>query len=173
MSESKEMDNNDEANASDCMVGEQPLGKLQQEWKSMELALSGLRVQVTAIQQQLRQLDKVTRKEMRQLEKDVQKSKNKGNRKPSGFAKPSKISKELCDFMGKEDGAEVARTEVTQFVISYIKQNKLAESKNIKPDKKLSTLLGVENDNENVTYFNIQKYMNRHFPKSKANTAVN
>ena len=172
MSENKDMDSNDEANASDCMVGE-PIGKLQQEWKSMELALSGLRAQVTAIQQQLRQLDKVTRKEMRQLEKDVLKSKNKGNRKPSGFAKPSKISKELCDFMGKEDGAEVARTEVTQYVISYIKQNKLAESKNIKPDKKLSTLLGVENDNENVTYFNIQKYMNRHFPKSKANTAVN
>ena len=94
---------------------------------------------------------------------------NKGNRKPSGFAKPSKISSELCEFMGKENGAEVARTEVTQFVIAYIKQNKLAESKNIIPDKKLTALLGIENNSdENVTYFNIQKYMNRHFPKASS-----
>ena len=32
----------------------------------------------------------------------------------------------------------------------------------ILPDKTLETLLGVENDDQ-VTYFNLQKYMNVHF----------
>ena len=155
------------SNENHCLVGLTPFDKIQKEWKSMEESLSSLRSQVTAVQHQLRALEKTTMKEMRVLEKDVLKSKNKGNRKPSGFAKPSKISSELCEFMGKENGAEVARTEVTQFVIAYIKQNKLAESKNIIPDQKLTALLGIENNSEeNVTYFNIQKYMNRHFPKA-------
>tara|TARA_Y100000389_G_scaffold171120_1_gene178596 strand:+ start:14315 stop:14866 length:552 start_codon:yes stop_codon:yes gene_type:complete len=154
-------------NEDHCLVGVTPFDKLQKEWKSMEESLTALRSQVTSVQQQLRLLEKTTKKELRSLEKDVLKSKNKGNRKPSGFAKPSKISSELCEFMGKETGAEVARTEVTQFVIAYIKQNKLAESKNIIPDQKLTALLGIENNSEeNVTYFNIQKYMNRHFPKA-------
>ena len=155
------------SNENHCLVGLTPFDKIQKEWKSMEESLSSLRSQVTAVQHQLRALEKTTKKEMRVLEKDILKSKNKGNRKPSGFAKPSKISSELCEFMGKENGAEVARTEVTQFVIAYIKQNKLAESKNIIPDQKLTALLGIENNSEeNVTYFNIQKYMNRHFPKA-------
>ena len=101
----------------------------------------------------------------KQLKKEASKSKNRGNRAPSGFAKPSKISKELCSFMGKEEGAEVARTEVTKFVISYIKDNSLAESKDIKPDEKLAHLLGT-GDEDKVTYFNIQKYMNKHFTKA-------
>ena len=125
----------DVSNENHCLVGLTPFDKIQKEWKSMEESLSSLRSQVTAVQHQLRALEKTTKKEMRILEKDVLKSKNKGNRKPSGFAKPSKISSELCEFMGKENGAEVARTEVTQFVIAYIKQNKLAESKNIITDK--------------------------------------
>lgn len=174
MTDEMEVDTELAPKESDCLVGNSPLDKLHLEWKTMEQALGKLRCQVTAVQQQLRALEKSTRKEMRALEKDVMKSKNKGNRKPSGFAKPSKISKELCEFMGKEEGDEVARTEVTQYVIQYIKQNKLAESKNIKPDEKLGVLLGIENQDENVTYFNIQKYMNRHFPKSsKANAVTN
>lgn len=139
--------------------------QLELQWKNMELSLSTFKTQVTALQQQLRALEKATRRQVKQLKKEASKSKNRGNRAPSGFAKPSKISKELCTFMGKEEGAEVARTEVTKFVISYIKENSLAESKDIKPDEKLAGLLGI-GDDDKVTYFNIQKYMNKHFTKA-------
>ena len=62
----------------------------------------------------------------------------------------------------------LARTEVTQFVISYIKENDLAKSKDINPDEKLKALLGTK-EGDQVTYFNIQKFMNKHFTKkSKA-----
>jgi chromatin remodeling complex protein RSC6 len=141
------------------------VGQLEIQWKNMELSLSTFKTQVTALQQQLRALEKATHRQVKELKKESSKSKNRGNRAPSGFAKPSKISDELCTFMGKEEGAEVARTEVTKFVIAYIKHNSLAESKDIKPDEKLAVLLGLGEDDK-VTYFNIQKYMNKHFTKA-------
>tara|TARA_A200000113_G_scaffold225111_1_gene244900 strand:+ start:867 stop:1391 length:525 start_codon:yes stop_codon:yes gene_type:complete len=155
----------DNASISSNNSAVEEVDQLELQWKNMELSLSTFKTQVTALQQQLRALEKATRRQVKQLKKEASKSKNRGNRAPSGFAKPSKISKELCSFMGKEEGAEVARTEVTKFVISYIKDNSLAESKDIKPDEKLAHLLGT-GDEDKVTYFNIQKYMNKHFTKA-------
>ena len=71
--------------------------------------------------------------------------------------------------MDKPNGSEVARTEVTQFIISYIKNNDLQWKENrkiIKPDEALKSLLG--NGNDEVTYFNLQRYMNKHFLKNKS-----
>jgi chromatin remodeling complex protein RSC6 len=132
-------------------------------------SLSGFRTQINLIQQQLKQLEKNVKKQMKGLKKDIIKNKNKGNRKPSGFAKPSKVTKELCEFMNKTEGTEIARTEVTRALVSYIKTNKLeneTNSKIITPDQKLKFLLGIE-DGEEITYFNIQKYMNKHFLKAE------
>jgi len=130
--------------------------------------LSTFRTQITALQQQIRGLEKTVKNERKKLRKEAAKSKHHGNRKPSGFAKPSKISDELCKFMNKDEGTEIARTEVTQFIIKYISENKLQNPENRKiivPDESLGKLLGV-NDNEEVNYFNIQKFMNKHFHKS-------
>lgn len=127
--------------------------------------LTGFRSQITGIQMGIKTLEKVVKKEMKTLRKETTKYKQKGSRKPSGFAKPTKISKELCEFMGKEAGTELARTEVTQYVIQYITDKKLQNPDNRKaiiPDDPLKELLGVTEKDE-VTYFNIQKYMNRHF----------
>jgi chromatin remodeling complex protein RSC6 len=70
--------------------------------------------------------------------------------------------------MGQPEGTELARTEVTKYIIQYIKDNKLPDKHNkkiINPDKQLKNLLQT-NDKEEVTYFNIQKYMNKHFVKN-------
>ena len=94
----------------------------------------------------------------------------KKNRAPSGFAKPSLISDELCKFLGKEIGSEMARTEVTKFLSCYIKEHSLqdpANKRRINPDKKLGKLLNVQKNDE-VTYFNLQKYMKVHFTKAPA-----
>ncbi len=72
-------------------------------------------------------------------------------------------------LLGKAPGATVARTEVTKFVCNYIRQNDLTNVENkrvIKPDIKLKSLLGVDDDTV-VTYFNIQRFMNRHFIKNE------
>ena len=91
-------------------------------------------------------------------------------RAPSGFAKPTLISDELCSFLGKPVGTEMARTEVTKSITAYIKEHSLQHAENkrrIMPDSALASLLNVD-DSVELTYFNLQKYMKVHFPKSAA-----
>jgi chromatin remodeling complex protein RSC6 len=133
--------------------------------------LSGLnlvKTQVSTLQLQIKNVEKAMRKQVKVLEKDAAKGKNRGNRQPSGFARPIKVTKELCEFMNRAEGTEIARTDVTKALIAYIKENKLenkANSQIISPDDNLIHLLGIEPDHE-LTYFNIQKYMNKHFVKT-------
>tara|TARA_B100000902_G_scaffold376328_1_gene407299 strand:+ start:254 stop:757 length:504 start_codon:yes stop_codon:yes gene_type:complete len=135
-------------------------------------SLTTFKSQITALQQQLRGLEKVVNRELTASRKALEKKRQrKANRKPSGFAKPSPISNELSAFMSKESGVEVARTEVTKFIIDYIKTNDLQNPQNRKeivPNKTLKKLLNVK-DGDEVTYFNLQKLMNRHFVSAKQN----
>ena len=88
----------------------------------------------------------------------------KKNKNPSGFAKPQKISDELCKFMCLEPNTYIARTEVTKFINKYIKEHKLQDSTNrqrIILDENLKKLLKTDE----VTYFTLQRYMNRHYEK--------
>ena len=97
----------------------------------------------------------------------------KANRAPSGFAKPTIISDELCSFLGKPIGTEVARTEVTKFLSLYIKEHKLQDTVNkkiIHPDAKLKALLNCS-DSDELTYFTIQKYMKGHFKPSASTSS--
>lgn len=138
------------------------------QFEQLVTQLNQMKTQITGIQQNIKQLDKNVKKQMKCLKKEVIKTKNKGNRQPSGFAKPSKVTKELCEFMNKAEGTEIARTEVTRALVAYIKENKLENTKNskiISPDEKLKTLLEL-NDSDELTYFTIQKYMNKHFVKN-------
>jgi upstream activation factor subunit UAF30 len=138
---------------------------LLDEFEKIENSLSMFKGLIVILQKNIKQLEKNVRKEMKILKKEANKNKNKGNRKPSGFATPSKVTKELCDFMNKTEGTEIARTQVTRALISYIKENQLENKQNskfISPDEKLKNLLCLKDDDE-LTYFNIQKYMNKHF----------
>ena len=135
------------------------------QFENIFAVINTFKQQVIVLNSGVKVLEKVVRKELKTLKKDVDKNKNKGNRKPSGFAKPTKVSNELCVFMGKPEGSEIARTEVTQYLINYIKANSLQfqpNKKMIVPDENLKQLLGVSETDE-VTYFNLQKLMNRHF----------
>lgn len=140
---------------------------IKEEFSGVLGTLSAFRAQITMLQNQVRGLEKNVNKKMRNLHKEANTNKNKGNRKPSGFAVPSNITDELCEFMQKPTGTKVARTVVTKYIISYIKNHNLQKEGNrkfITPDKSLNKLLGV-NDGDEVTYFNIQRYMNKHFVK--------
>ena len=130
------------------------------------LTLSGLRQNITAVQNEIRMLERTIKKEIKGYKKQTEKNKTKGNRKPSGFARPSKVTPELLSFMNKSAGESVARTEVTQYLISYIKEKNLQSEENkkiITPDESLRSLLSCGDDE--VNYFNLQKYMNKHFLK--------
>jgi chromatin remodeling complex protein RSC6 len=140
------------------------------QFENIITSLTSFKSNFTHMQQQLRNLEKTVKKEIKFLKKEVNKNKNKnkGNKKPSGFATPTNVTNELCQFMNKENGSKIARTEVTKSLIEYIKTNKLENNENsqvIIPDKKLQTLLGI-NEYEKLTYFNLQKFMNKHFIKN-------
>lgn len=140
------------------------------QFEQLASQLNMMKNQITSVQQNIKHLEKSVKKKMKTLKKEAVKTKAKGTRSPSGFAKPTKVTKELCEFMNKSIGTEIARTEVTRALISYIKENKLenkSNSKIISPDEKLKELLGIE-DGYELNYFNIQKYMNKHFIKNCA-----
>lgn len=93
-------------------------------------------------------------------------------RTPSGFASPTQVSDALCDFMGREYGSLVSRTEFSKFLFAYIREQKLqsvAKPSVIIPDQKLADLLGREAMCEELTHFSIQKYITPHFIHTKAN----
>jgi chromatin remodeling complex protein RSC6 len=86
-------------------------------------------------------------------------------RVPSGFVRPTKISDELAMFLGKPVGTEMARTDVSRLINGYIRVNNLQDpqnGRNINPDTKLRALLRL-GENDELTYFNLQKYMKHHF----------
>ena len=118
---------------------------------------------ITVIQNQIKNLEsRVKRDQEKQKKQKQQRKKN-----TSGFAKPTKISDELCEFMGMEKGTELARTEVTKYLHEYIKKNDLQVETNktlIVPDSNLKNLLALEEDISNeIHFFSLQKYMNKHF----------
>ena len=152
-----------------------PVPPVYEGFTNVLSTLSTFRSQITVLQNQSRSLEKTVKKNMKTLQREAKKNRNTGNRKPSGFAVPTPISNELCDFMKRPRGSKVARTEVTQYIIRYIKENDLQYQQNrkiIKPNKELRSLLASKAKDE-VTYFNIQRYMNRHFEKKKAAAASN
>ncbi len=91
---------------------------------------------------------------------------NAPKRAPSGITKPTKVSDAMCEFMGRPKGELVARTEVTKFITNYIKTHNLkdeAVKRHINPDSMLRALLNIPQGDQ-LTYFNLQKYMTSHFP---------
>ena len=131
---------------------------------------------ISSLKTEYRTLEKKWSREIKAAQKQSSKRKRKaGNRAPSGFVKPTKISDELASFLGKEKGTEMARTDVTREINTYIRAHKLQDKDNgrkIIPDTKLATLLKLKKTDE-LTYFNLQKYMSPHFAKAvKAEVAT-
>ena len=133
--------------------------------------LSGLRTQIQQLQTKLRALQKRADKDVRSAAKSAKKKRSNGApRAPSGFVKPTLITDELATFLGKDSGTEMARTQVTREINMYIREHNLqdpANGRRIIPDACLRKLLRVP-ETEELTYFNLQRYMSPHFVKKDA-----
>ena len=159
---------------------EDQCGLYSKEFTMLKDNLTLFKMQINMMQQQLKNLEKSVKKDVKHMlkENDKKNEKKKTSRLPSGFAKPTKVTKELCDFLEKPEGTELARTEVTKMLVTYIQTHNLIDqaedAKNkIIPDEKLKNLLGLsENEEKELNYFNIQKYMNKHFYSKKLNSTI-
>ena len=147
-----------------------------QEVNNYKLQINELTNQLKQVQQILRTsltsivtLEKQINKDKKVLEKELKKKKtkkNNGERSLNGFSKPGEISSELKEFFNLNKDEKVARTEITKKITNYCLENNLQNEKDkriILPDKSLKKLLRI-NDGEELTYFNLQKYMKIHFP---------
>lgn len=135
----------------------------------------GLVSQMASLKVDFKTLEKKAVREIKAAQKEKAKRKRKsGNRSPSGFVKPTLISSELAKFLGKPTGTEMARTEVTREINGYIREHSLQDKENgrkINPDKALASLLKIKNGDE-LTYFNLQRYMSPHFAKAGASSTT-
>tara|TARA_B110000114_G_scaffold96537_1_gene101762 strand:+ start:1509 stop:2138 length:630 start_codon:yes stop_codon:yes gene_type:complete len=131
--------------------------------------LQAVNQMLSSLKADFRVLEKKATRELKAAEKASAKKKRKaGNRSPSGFVKPTKISDDLASFLSKPKGSEMARTEVTREINTYIRTHKLQDKDNgrkINADKKLTALLSLGPKDE-LTYFNLQKFMSPHFAKA-------
>lgn len=168
-----------EASATPVVAGDvvTPVAPVEE---NVDSALNELSLEFVAKIQQLSSLVSSLKNDFRTLEKKYQREiklnqkknskrvKRSGTRAPSGFVKPTLISDELANFLDKPTGSEMARTEVTRDINTYIRSHNLQDKANgrkINPDTKLASLLKLT-DKDELTYFNLQKYMSPHFAKS-------
>jgi upstream activation factor subunit UAF30 len=144
---------------------------ISSQFASISAKLQQVVAFAASLRSELRSLERHAVKELRTAQKASAKKRRKvGNRAPSGFVKPTPISKELAEFLGKTDGSEMARTEVTREINAYIRTNSLQDKENgrrINPDAKLKSLLKLKKGDE-LTYFNLQRYMSPHFAAKPA-----
>ena len=157
---------------------------LQEELKSLQDQLTAIRDSATTAMATLKRVTKRAAQEV----KDARKSKRKapreegGERKPSNFEIPVAISDELSKFFGGGKSALMSRAEVNKKMFAFAKDNFLSEGQTIhlvstpalleKGFKQtaandLRRLLAIP-EGEQLTIFNIQKYMGRHYVKATA-----
>jgi len=146
--------------------GEVPLAEQSVEFLTK---LQQLGAMIASLKVEYRTLEKKWSRELKTAQKQSSKRKKRaGSRAPSGFVKPTRISDELAKFLEKPAGSEMARTEVTRDINKYIRTHKLQDEANgrkINPDSKLAALLKL-NKTDELTYFNLQRYMSPHFAKA-------
>lgn len=154
-----------------------PTTTLDEDIKTVTGNLNTLKETIAAVLGQVKKLEKRVHREI----KDARKRKRRAPatteggevkpRKPSVFEIPTNITDELCKFLGKPAGTQMSRSEVTRAVNNYVKEKGLKNKHDIKPDASLKKLLALP-EGEGLTYFNLQKYLNRHYIKPAAAAAT-
>ena len=127
--------------------------------------MKGLTTKVNALEKRVARDRKVMNKKMKGRAKRVVDP----NKPPSGFAKPGPISEELSKFLGLEKDELIARTEVTKRITKYCQEKglqKKEDKRTIHADKQLKDLLRLKKGDE-LTFFNLQKYMKVHYPNKE------
>ena len=141
-----------------------PLAVLEEKLALLVSTLKEAQAQVKLVKKDIDRL--------RRISDRVERKRANARTTPNGFAKPTQISEELCAFLGVPKNTEKARTDVTREIHKYVQTHNLSDPTNKRiilahKDPVLKKLLGVT-DKDSVTYFNLQRFLKRHFVKSAA-----
>jgi len=153
------------------VVAAGPTTTLDEELKSVTTRLNTLRETVVSLLGEVKRLDKRVHREIKDARKRRRRAKPEEGAegaKPrvlSIFERPVVITEELCTFLKQPKGTLMSRSQVTKGVNNYVKENNLKNKHSIQPDASLKALLLVP-ETEALTYFNLQRYLNRHYVKA-------
>lgn len=143
----------------------------QTELRSVQQQLVAVRDAANTALSALKSLERRVSRDLKEARKGKRKARAEpadgAPRPPSEFQKPKQISDELCAFLGLAKGTQLSRAEVTKSVNAYVKKNELNNGQNIKHNAALRALLGISETDE-LTIFNMQKFLNRHYIKPAA-----
>jgi chromatin remodeling complex protein RSC6 len=138
---------------------------IHERLRSAQLLIKELSGIVTRLEKRVSRDRKVMDKKMKgKVKKPVD-----PNKPPSGFAKPGPVSDELRSFLSLGKDELIARTEVTKRITAYCKEHKLqkeSDKRTIQVNEPLRKLLRL-NKNDELTFFNLQKYMKVHYPNKE------
>jgi hypothetical protein len=148
------------------------LATMGEQSAQLKTLMNNVRAVLKDVERQGKELDKLHNKKSRNS------SARKESGQPSGITKPVAISDELAKFLGVDPGTLVPRNEVTKGVSSFVRKHELSDPSNkqkfiltSKPEgAQLKTLLG--NPAEEVTYFNLQRYLKHHYIQSEKTPAT-
>jgi upstream activation factor subunit UAF30 len=82
----------------------------------------------------------------------------------NGFNKPQNVTEKLRTFLGLGADEKVSRSQVTARINAYVTEKGLKSGQNISMDATLKDLLNPP-EGVQVTFLNIQKYINPHYIK--------
>jgi chromatin remodeling complex protein RSC6 len=146
----------------------QPAEELDELIKSATGRADTMRRELTLLTGELKVLKRLAARAIRAPRRRRVPEAGDAERKPSGFARPSPLSDQLCSVLGVDSGTEMARTTVTRMICKIIKDNGINDSVNkrqidlSKPQAHaLKALLSPE-PGATITYFNLQKYLKKH-----------
>jgi chromatin remodeling complex protein RSC6 len=129
------------------------------------VTLETLNAALEAIAKEQRALRKDVRK-IRQHFEDPAGEKAAARAQNNGFNKPLGVSEKLRAFLGLAADEKISRSQVTRKVNEYVEAKGLKAGQNISLDATLQDILQVP-EGIQVTFLNIQKYINPHYIKEE------
>lgn len=112
---------------------------------------------------------KALRKDLRRVKallEDPTGEKSKARVSNNGFNKPLEVSDKLRAFLKLAADEKISRSQVTKRINEYVTLNNLKAGQVINLDATLKDLL-TPPEGINVTFLNIQKYINHHYIKAE------
>jgi chromatin remodeling complex protein RSC6 len=148
---------------------------LADEIKTLHDQLTTIRDAASSAISALKRIQKRASQDIKEASKKKRRARSEAvdgePRKPSNFEIPIPITDELSTFLGGGKNNKMSRSQVTKAVNKYLNEKGLRTKHSITPDAALIKLLGVEKGTE-LTIFNIQTYLNKHYIKPAASATT-
>ena len=112
---------------------------------------------------------KAIRKDLRKIKafiEDPTGEKSKSRSQNNGFNKPLNVTPKLRAFLNLPEGEMISRSQVTKAVNAYVTEKGQKAGQNISLDATLKDLLNPPEGTQ-VTFLNIQKFINPHYIKEE------